>query len=95
MKKNVKKILIAIIIIILILAILGTVDYIRANNKQKPIFTYKEEIINSDNMYVGTKYYGAGYTILILDYCGNYESKIFPLGIGTFAWFINGSCSNQ
>ncbi len=95
MKKKNKVIFITLIVItsIVILGtifyILGTVDYIRANNGKKPIFTY--HTVNVTNIDVamagfedtalphkeGAVYYGIGYSVSICDIDdGNYTFQL-------------------
>lgn len=92
-KKNILKALITmgfIGVLGIVLYIIGTLDYIRAMNDKKPIFTY--HTVNVSNLDItrvgfedtllpnveGTIYYGIGYNISICDNdTGNY---IFGLG---------------
>lgn len=69
----------SILILGTILYIFGTVDYIRAMNGKKPIFTYHTVSAIDPNVNIkGTEYYGIGYKISL---CNNEKSNyIFQLG---------------
>lgn len=88
MKKVIKIILIVIASIVLLGAIFGTVDYIRAKNGKKPMFAYRNVNVNDEGYFVATEYYGLGYAIVI---CNKYCDKnvtFMPLYLGGYAWFI-------
>ena len=72
MKKVIKIILIVIASIVLLGAIFGTVDYIRAKNGKKPMFAYRNVNVNDEGYFVATEYYGLGYAIVI---CNKYCDK--------------------
>ena len=65
--------------ILIILYILGTIDYIRSINNKEPIFIYhRVNTSNSDVDKLGKEYYGIGYKITICD--NNNKKYIFQLG---------------
>ena len=89
MKKVIKIILIVIASIVILGALFGTVDYIRAKNGKKPIFTYRNTNINSEGYFIATEYYGLGYAIVICDRCIDDKVIFMPLYLGGYAWFID------
>jgi len=89
MKKAIKVTLIIITLIVVLCAIFGAVDYNRAKNGKKPIFTFHNESINSKNEIVATAYYGLGYKLIVCNkYCIDDKVVFMPFYLGTYAWFI-------
>jgi len=69
----------SIVLLGTILYIIGTVDYIRATNGKKPIFTYRTvNVPHLDALKEETEYYGIGYKITLCD--NQKENYIFQLG---------------
>lgn len=97
MKKIIKVILIVVASLVLLATIFGIVDYTRAKNGKKPIFTFlwfsvntfDVEIVGQENSYskggISTIYSGLAYKIITCDFC---EKKVsfLPLGIGNYPY---------
>lgn len=93
MKKVVKVILIVIASIVLLGAIFGTVDYIRAKNGKKPIFIYRsvniyDVGIYDENSLTITEYYSLGYKMIVCKKDCDKPVTMMPLYLGAYAWFI-------
>lgn len=90
MKKRFKIALISLASIVFIVTIFALTDYIRLKNEKKPIFIYKNVAIYNNTKFVGTKYYGLGYSFFNCEVC----SKKINFGLfylSTYAWFIENS----
>ena len=97
MKKIIKVILIVVAGVVLLSTVFGIVDYTRAKNGKKPIFTFlwftvntfDVEIAGQENSEskggVSTVYSGLGYKIVTCDFC---EKKVsfLPFGIGDYPY---------
>jgi len=97
MKKIIKIILIVVASLVLLGAIFGIVDYNRAKNGKKPIFTFlwftvntfDVEIAGQENIEykggISTIYSGLGYKLAVCDFCEK-KVSLLALGIGNYPY---------
>ncbi|MDD2409303.1 MAG: hypothetical protein PHD03_01100 [Bacilli bacterium] len=94
MKKGFKITLIIITSIVLLGTIFAFFDYARLKNDKKPVFSYRHVNIYNDTKFMGTKYYGLGYSIFDCKICDK-KINVGPLYLSTYAWFIeNGNVTS-
>lgn len=98
-----KKIIVTALLVIIITFIFGSLlalgDYLFLKNGMKPYFSLREigiinqtvnveESGNQNTYYEHREYFGLGYKYVVCDYCFN-KINFFPLGFGSYAWFID------
>lgn len=92
MKKGIKITLIIITSLILLGIIFAFTDYSRLKNGKKPIFIYRNVNIYNNTIFLGTEYYGLGYSITDCKNCLEPNKiSVNPFYLSSYAWFIETS----